>query len=910
MNRIRFVSIAVILSAALVLVSMPRAESALSVRDDFFLETSQRILNATELDNLGGHLFLFGSLGSDNGFTLEPLSPVSGLDSLPGGFDLNETDFLPMRNYSLRTTAFIIIIDDGKDGTIPDSRINGIFPHGQSYTIPISATQTLSIDRNFVKQRSYFEAYLLLAFAGVIDIDLQSGGYPLPFGSSISQFEVFLYDEQGNREEVIYDPSVLMERLAEMDRDESHRVINVRIEGEVAADANLDGTPESTFYIPVSLYSTAHAASPLRTEVFQNWLASVSLHHGTTDQYIDPRFESSFPDTTGVLDGVDNNPSWWRPDFIRNDSRDEGEKGFDVDWWRDLELLSVIPGLGINDVSLWDLAPNGSMEEAENRAVLFERTLRQNGYRLTDTTNRDDAETLEDAYRDKEKATLTFTGTITFGDNYDGSTHIIGTHTVGSTLTLEEERALFEFGIVPPGTEYRGAENSYGDYLKDVRVYLPSKTDDSWVEVTVSQLLQAIGEPWDKDAFFSNPNSLNYPGVDPGLQPGTMYLISGTIDAPTAGLVNREVTLLCRSYTGLYSTNFYGSLNLGGAVGVEPTPTPLPVVWKFRDLNGDGIIGHEELIHLFKKGTSFSELWMISREWQKEIQTPTPTPTPEMPTPTPTETPSDIGPFNIREYYPMAQGDTWTFQALDGVAPDVTDNSLGNTGPGGLTAIRVGDRVDSYYSLPDESTIKIGGFKVLGEDLVLIDGVYQTESFGDVDTYIYIPANTEVLFSQPLTMGTGEIFVGSNFSDSAELSIPVKGELKIKLGLFPYTVPVDSAINGQVHSQVSYLAAGEVIGQPTAPVLFTDTLRAKVQIGLDGSLYLTGLPVVGETTIPIQIDSAGFAGTGEAVWAREVGPVYRISNGVDYGLKYAEVGGTVYESKDKGILTRLWSVFY
>jgi hypothetical protein len=121
---------------------------------------------------------------------------------------------------------------------------------------------------------------------------------------------------------------------------------------------------------------------------------------------------------------------------------------------------------------------------------------------------------------------------------------------------------------------------------------------------------------------------------------------------------------------------------------------------------------------------------------------------------------------------------------------------------------------------------------------------------------------------------------------------------------------VNSAINGQVNSQVAYLAAGEEIGQPTAPVLFTDTLRAKVQIGLNGSLYLTGLPVVNEATIPIQIESAGFAGTGEAVWARDVGPIYRFSNGIEYGLKRAEVGGTVYESTDKGILARFWNAFY
>jgi len=896
--------------AALVFTPGLWAEDAPFVLDDYFLETYQHVLNATELNTLGGQIYLFGCLGSDNGFTLEPLSPVSGLDSLPGGFDLNESDFQPMKNYSLRTTAFIIIIDDGKDGSIPDSRINGIFPDGEGYTIPISATQTLTIDRNFVKQRSYFEAYLLLALAGVIDIDIESGGYPLPFGSSISQFEVFLYDEQGNREEVIYDPSILMERLAELEQDESHRVINVRIEGEVAADANLDGTPESTLYIPVSVYSTSHVTSPLKTEVFQNWLASVTLHNGTTDQYVDPRFESSFPDTTGVLDGVDTNPSWWRPDLIRSDSRDEGEKGFDVDWWRDLELLSVIPGLGINDVSLWNVDPNGSMEDDENRAVLFERTLRQNGYRLTDTTNTDKAETLEDAYQDKIKSTITLTGTITFGDNYDGSTHIVGTHTIGSTLTPEEERALFEYGVVPPDTQYRGDEKNYSDYLTNIHVYLPSKLDESWMEVTVAQLLQAIGEPWDKDAFFSNPNSLNYPGVDPGLQPGTMYLISGTIDAPTAGLVNREVTLLCRSYTGLYTTNFYGSLNLGGVVGVEPTPTPTPEVWKFRDLNGDGMIGYEELIHLYKKGTSFSELWMISQQWQKEIQTPTPTPTQEVPTPTPTNTPSDIGPFNIRDYYPMANGDTWTFQALDGQTDDTTETAQGNTGPNGLSVIRVNNSVDSYFDLPDGSTLEIAGFKTLSEDLVLFDGVFPTESYGDVDTYLYIPANTDVLFSQPLTMGTGEIFVGTNFDDVADLSIPVKGQLKIKVGLFPLTVNVDSAINGQIDSQVSYLAAGEEIGQPTAPVLFTDTLRGHIQLGLDGTLLLTGLPGGQSATIPIQIESAGFAGTGEVIWAKNVGPIYRFSNGVEFGLKRAEVGGTVYESKDKGILARFWNAFY
>jgi len=79
---------------------------------------------------------------------------------------------------------------------------------------------------------------------------------------------------------------------------------------------------------------------------------------------------------------------------------------------------------------------------------------------------------------------------------------------------------------------------------------------------------------------------------------------------------------------------------------------------------------------------------------------------------------------------------------------------------------------------------------------------------------------------------------------------------------------------------------------------------------LDGTLLLTGLPGGQSATIPIQIESAGFAGTGEVIWAKNVGPIYRFSNGVEFGLKRAEVGGTVYESKDKGILARFWNAFY
>ncbi len=98
MRRNRFIASAIILAVTLILTPGLWAEDAPFVLDDFFLETSQRVLNATELNNLGGQLYLFGCLGSDNGFTLEPLSPVSGLDSLPGGFDLNESDFQPVRN--------------------------------------------------------------------------------------------------------------------------------------------------------------------------------------------------------------------------------------------------------------------------------------------------------------------------------------------------------------------------------------------------------------------------------------------------------------------------------------------------------------------------------------------------------------------------------------------------------------------------------------------------------------------------------------------------------------------------------------------------------------------------------------------------------------------------------------------
>ncbi len=199
--------------------------------------------------------------------------------------------------------------------------------------------------------------------------------------------------------------------------------------------------------------------------------------------------------------------------------------------------------------------------------------------------------------------------------------------------------------------------------------------------------------------------------------------------------------------TGLYTTNFYGSLNLGGVVGVEPTPTPLPVVWKFRDLNGDGTIGHEELIHLFKKGTSFSELWMISQEWQKEIQTPTPTPTQEVPTPTPTGTPFGES-YNIRDYYPMANGDTWTFQALEGQTDETTETAQGNSGPNGLSVIRVNNSVDSISISPTGPPSKTPFQNPRRGSGVVRWRLLNRELWGR-RYYLYIPADSSVVFSEP-----------------------------------------------------------------------------------------------------------------------------------------------------------------
>jgi hypothetical protein len=38
-----------------------------------------------------------------------------------------------------------------------------------------------------------------------------------------------------------------------------------------------------------------------------------------------------------------------------------------------------------------------------------------------------------------------------------------------------------------------GEEKSYSDYLTNVHVYLPSKVDDSWVEVTVAHCFRPSG---------------------------------------------------------------------------------------------------------------------------------------------------------------------------------------------------------------------------------------------------------------------------------------------------------------------------------------------------------------------------------------------------------------------------------
>lgn len=585
--------------------------------DDSFPPRGVSPLRSLEsLDSSLLELWLFGTTISDNGFSLiKPGMKGKALYQVPGTdmiMDMDVDQFL--MNIGIHTKAIYAIIEDD-----PDSDIKGILKPPMVININVDG-QDYAIDREWIRQNSYFSAYTLLGLAKVIKIDLKPNEYPIPADFDVSRFEIFTYDADGNVVDKFEKPSQLLRAISNLTQDNPTLTYLLKMEVSVPADFDGDGNYNSQLLLPYGLYGKADISFPLLTNYTSREIYSsidprldVELCH-----YTDPTIESGCADPDGEWNQTDPNPSWWLPNIpaaVYNQPKfaaikntlfiDEGERCFDVDWWRDLEILTIVPGLGLSDVGMFasysgtlsgggqsvDLSQfnkNDRMDTIENRAVFFDRMFRMNGFRLTDNGNflLGDVPYPESGLMDSPKIDIDAQGNITFGGKYDGPTRLVGVHTLADSIPVDLKIFFILNGLVPEGTTYDvTGVNGYAKYIKNVKAYLPCPiSEDGWQEVNMYQLLQYIADKWDKIGFYSgdfvnadipttpeltawltkyatDPMSVmgKFPMVDKGELSAEKapFIIRADITVPEKGETYEGLEILSSAFGGFYLTNFY-----------------------------------------------------------------------------------------------------------------------------------------------------------------------------------------------------------------------------------------------------------------------------------------------------------------------------------------------------------------
>jgi hypothetical protein len=595
------------------------ADFAAVLDDSFPPRGSSPLLSFKTLDNSLGELWLFATTISDNGFSIiKPAMKGKTKYNVPGTniqMDLDVEEFL--MNVAIHTKTINAVIDD-EEG----SSIRGIFPNGQNIHIVVGGVP-YDINREWVRQNSYFSAYLLLAKALVLDVVVKEGEYPIPADPAASKYEIITFDGDGNVKDRFSKPSDLLYAIAGLSSDNPTLTYEIKLEASAPADLNGDGVKEETIYLPYALYGKADISFPLLTNYTgytTNFLARMAAP-GEECHFIDPTKESANVDPDATMNQIDSNPSWWLPNippgfvaklpieqqvamnnvlFI-----DEGERGFDVDWWRDLEVLTLVPGLGLSDVGIFDtysgilsgggtsvdlstFNKNGKMDSDENRAVFFDRVFRMNGFRLTDNGNFTIGETPypEAGLMDSPKIDIDAQGNITFGGKYDGPTRLVGVHALADSIPPAIKILFYLKGLVPAGTVYDATGIAgYSQYIKNVKAYLPCELNGGWQEVNMPQLLQYVANHWDKikfyEHYFANADVLTladmaklpdflaklplgqafgmFPMVDKGEINGgaAPFIIRADITIPEKGMTYEGLEILSSSFGGFYNTNFY-----------------------------------------------------------------------------------------------------------------------------------------------------------------------------------------------------------------------------------------------------------------------------------------------------------------------------------------------------------------
>lgn len=575
------------------------------------------------------NLWMFATSISDNGFSIiKPGMLGQKIYQVPGTdmeMEMEVEQFL--MNVAIHTKAMMAVIDDEED-----SDIRGILPDGMTINIVGADGTPYAINRDWIKENSYFSAYVLLARAYVIEVVVNDNSYPIPTNYESSRFEIFTYDNEGKVTNIFTKPSDLLYEISRLDYQNPTLTYKIKIEVKVPANLDGDFLFESDLYLPFEIYAKADISFPM----LENYVSHTTEFTGDPKvmaegcEFYDPT-EGRMPDAPSEDPEVDHDdpmPSWWLPNIppavveglpVPQEQKDkllatlfvdEGERNFDVDWWRDLEILTEVPGLGLSDVGFFDkysgelgtedlsqFNKNGVMDSAENRAVFFDRIFRMNGFRLTDMGNYqlEYPEDVPEGIMDSPKIDIDSQGNVTFGGKYDGPTRIVGVHTLADSIPPDLKILFLLKGLVPDGVKYDASGiEGFAKYVTNVKAYLPcSFYTGGWQEVNMYQLLQYIADKWNKIAFYSdyfdNADSPElgaliawltnlstggeilgrFPKVDLGelAMDRAPFILKADIKVPERGKTYEGVEILSSAFGGFYFTNFYSGATDGIGLG-------------------------------------------------------------------------------------------------------------------------------------------------------------------------------------------------------------------------------------------------------------------------------------------------------------------------------------------------------
>lgn len=237
--------------------------------------------------------------------------------------------------------------------------------------------------------------------------------------------------------------------------------------------------------------------------------------------------------------------SWYRPDWMSPSDADSGERCWDLDYINDLDLIPIKGP----DMHVPVLDPD--FDSAETRAWLFLTVLRDSGFRLLDTVNRDGIPDIVDAY--PVGAGFPWT-------TYDGGALLVAVQKRRLGIEATAVVSLLQYFLSQPQAAKQEEPPGFNikDIVTNVRIFVGNPAGGGKVEIGLPEFLRMIGAQWNKAPAYSPPRSFieDFPYLDLG--EGSPVVFQVTADLAIPGMPAIPLSILAEAWAGYYLTNIYG----------------------------------------------------------------------------------------------------------------------------------------------------------------------------------------------------------------------------------------------------------------------------------------------------------------------------------------------------------------